>query len=418
MTGRGSIRHNNRSFSAANVDRSRSEQNVTFCNEDLKKVYHELFDEALAAYNAKKKKTRDKIPDYYEHIRQSKQEKLFHEAVFQIGNLTDCGCGSPEGERAAAALKEFAASFQERNPHLRVFNMVLHMDEATPHLHVDFVPVATEQTRGLSTRVSMKQALKQQGFTGLGRKQTEWKAWMEREKDALTEIAQRHEFEIISLGSNRRHMDLPEYRAAIREAEAVQEQTAAATQELTDLQEQRTELKREIMSLSGASAALKAAERVRVDFDTIRPEKTLTGAVKGVTVEQIRELKAAAMTGAAAKQENVELKKENAALRKDKTELQKKVPSIKDRMEAAAKQNQLERLQYENMELKEALEEERSFSDRLLEDIDRVLDMLERHLPRQLLHLVDKARELLPEHQTYRQQQQRERGHSWDDMSL
>ena len=119
MTGRGSIRHNNRSFSAANVDRSRSGQNVTFCNEDLKKVYHELFDEALAAYNAKKKKTRDKIPDYYEHIRQSKQEKLFHEAIFQIGNLTDCGCGSPGGERAAAALKEFAESFQERNPHLR-----------------------------------------------------------------------------------------------------------------------------------------------------------------------------------------------------------------------------------------------------------------------------------------------------------
>ena len=146
-------------------------------------MYHELFDEALAAYNAKKKKTRDKIPDYYEHIRQSKQEKLFHEAIFQIGNLTDCGCGSPGGERAAAALKEFAESFQERNPHLRVFNMVLHMDEATPHLHVDFVPVATEQSRGLSTRVSMKQALKQQGFEGLGRKQTEWKAWMEREKN-------------------------------------------------------------------------------------------------------------------------------------------------------------------------------------------------------------------------------------------
>ena len=101
--GPGSISHNNRKFFAANVDRSRSGQNVIFCNEDLKKVYHELFDEALADYNAKKKKTRDKIPDYYEHIRQSKQEKLFHEAIFQIGNLTDCGCGSPGGERAAAA---------------------------------------------------------------------------------------------------------------------------------------------------------------------------------------------------------------------------------------------------------------------------------------------------------------------------
>lgn len=418
MMGRGSIRHNNREFTAANVDRGRSGQNIVFVNEDLKQVYHELFDAALESYNAGKKKTRDKIPDYYEHIRQSKQEKLFHEAIFQIGNLSDCGCGSEGGRRAAEALTEFAKTFQERNPHLRVFNMVLHMDEATPHLHVDYIPVATEQTRGLSVRVSMKQALKQQGFTGLGRKQTEWKAWMDREKDTLTEIAQQYEFEIISLGSNRRHMDLPEYRAAIQEAEAVQEQTAAATQELTDLQEQRTELKREIKSLSGASAALKAAERARVDFDTIRPEKTLTGSVKGVTVEQIRDLKAAAMIGAAAKQENVELKKENAALRKDKAELQKKVPSIMDRMEAAARQNQLERLQYENMELKEALEEERSFSDRLLEGIDRVLDMLERHLPRQLLHLVDKARELLPEHQTYRQQQQRERGHSWDDMSL
>ena len=295
MMGQGSIRHNNREFTAANVDRDRSGQNIVFVNEDLKQVYHELFDAALEIYNAGKKKTRDKIPDYYEHIRQSKQEKLFHEAIFQIGNLSDCGCGSEGGRRAAEALTEFAKTFQERNPHLRVFNMVLHMDEATPHLHVDYIPVATEQTRGLSTRVSMKQALKQQGFTGLGRKQTEWKAWMDREKDMLTEIAQQHEFEIISLGSNRRHMDLPEYRAAIQEAEAVQEQTVASTQELTDLQEQRTELKREIKSLSGASAALKAAERVRVDFDAIRPEKTLTGAVKGVTVEQIRDLKAAAM---------------------------------------------------------------------------------------------------------------------------
>lgn len=422
MTGRGSIRHNNRSFSAANVDRSRSEQNITFCNDDLKQVYHELFDEALAAYNAKKKKTRDKIPDYYEHIRQSKQEKLFHEAIFQIGNLNDCGYGTEGGQRAAEALTEFAKTFQERNPHLHVFNMVLHMDEATPHLHVDYIPVATEQTRGLSTRVSMKQALKQQGFTGVGRKQTEWKAWMDREKEVLTEIAQQHEFEIISLGSNRRHMELPEYRAAIQEAEAVQEQTAAALQELADMQEKKTELKGEIKSLSGTVAALKAAERVRVDFNTIQPEKTLTGAVKGVTVEQIQQLKKVAMTGAAAKQTVVELKKENTALEEEKAELRKKIPSVHEKMEAAKQrsllENQNRHLWSENEELKEALEEERSFSDRLLEGIDRVLDMLERHLPKQLLHLVDKARELLPDHQTYSQEKPHERGHSWGDMSL
>ena len=422
MMGQGSIRHNNREFTAANVDRERSEQNIVFVNEDLKRTYNNLFGEALETYNAGKKKTRDKIPDYYEHIRKSKQEKLFHEAIFQIGNLNDCGCGTEGGQRAAEALTAFAKTFQERNPHLHVFNMVLHMDEATPHLHVDYIPVATGQTRGLSTRVSMKQALKQQGFTGVGRKQTEWKAWMDREKEVLTEIAQQHEFEIISLGSNRRHMELPEYRAAIQEAEAVQEQTAAALQELADMQEKKTELKGEIKSLSGTVAALKAAERVRVDFDTIQPEKTLTGAVKGVTVEQIQQLKKVAMTGAAAKQAVVELKKKNAALEKENAEMQKKIPSTMDRLLEKKNLELLEtrnfNLRQENKELKEALEEERSFSDRLLEGIDRVLDMLERHLPKQLLHLVDKARDLLPEHQTYRQEKQHERGHSWGDMSL
>ena len=153
MMGTGSMGHNNRKFITENVDPARTEQNITLCRENLKQVYHELFDEALAEYNAKKTKTRDKIPDYYRHIEKSKQERLFHEVIFQIGNKDNCGCETPEGERAAAALKEFAEAFQERNPHLRVFNSVIHMDEATPHIHIDFVPVATVTTLPLALAV-------------------------------------------------------------------------------------------------------------------------------------------------------------------------------------------------------------------------------------------------------------------------
>ena len=408
MTGRGSIRHNNRSFTAANVDRSRTGQNVTFCNEDLKQVYHEVFDEALAAYNAKKKKTRDKIPDYYEHIRQSKQEKLFHEAIFQIGNLNDCGCGSPGGERAAAALKEFAESFQERNPHLRVFNMVLHMDEATPHLHVDFVPVATEQSRGLSTRVSMKQALKQQGFESLGRKQTEWKAWMEREKASLAEIAQAHEFEIVSLGGSRPHMELPEYRAAAQRLEAVQEQVTAAEQDMAVLEQQKKALGKTVRRLQ-------AAEKVRVDLDAIQPEKTLTGAVKGVTVEQIKELKAAAIRGAAAEQEVRELKAENK-------QLQSRLPSMKEKLKEAQERQELisenRDLRQQVAYLEDSLDSERNFSSRLLEGVEAVLDFLDRHLPEQLRPLVERARELLPVPELQQSEQEQERGHTWGGMEL
>ena len=408
MTGRGSVRHNNRSFSAANVDRSRTEQNVTYCNDDLKQVYHEIFDEALAAYNAKKKKTRDKITDYYEHIRQGKQEKLFHEAIFQIGNLEDCGCGSPGGERAAAALKEFAESFQERNPHLRVFNMVLHMDEATPHLHVDFIPVATEQSRGLSTRVSMKQALKQQGFVSLGRKQTEWNAWMEREKAALTEIAQAHEFEIISLGGGRPHMDLPEYRAAAQRLEAVQEQVTAAEHDMAELEKQRK-------ALQGTVRRLQAAEKVRVDLEAIQPERTLTGAVRGVTVEQVEDLKAAAIRGTVAEHDVRELKEENRQLRS-------RLPSVKEQLKEAEEQ---QRLLNENYDLRveveyltESLNSERDFSSRLLEGIGAVLDFLDRHLPEQFRPLVEKARELLPVPELQQPEQEQERGHTWGGMEL
>ena len=408
MTGRGSIRHNNRSFSAANIDRSRTEQNVTYCNDDLKQVYHEIFDEALAAYNAKKKKTRDKITDYYEHIRQGKQEKLFHEAIFQIGNLEDCGCGPPGGERAAAALKEFAESFQERNPHLRVFNMVLHMDEATPHLHVDFIPVATEQSRGLSTRVSMKQALKQQGFVSLGRKQTEWNAWMEREKAALTEIAQAHEFEIISLGGGRPHMDLPEYRAAAQRLEAVQEQVTAAEHDMAELEKQRK-------ALQGTVRRLQAAEKVRVDLEAIQPERTLTGAVRGVTVEQVEDLKAAAIRGTVAEHDVRELKEENRQLRS-------RLPSVKEQLKEAEEQ---QRLLNENYDLRveveyltESLNSERDFSSRLLEGIGAVLDFLDRHLPEQFRPLVEKARELLPVPELQQPEQEQERGHTWGGMEL
>lgn len=53
MTGKGSVNHNSRKFHAKNTDPERSCLNVEYCNENIKDVYHELFDEALARYNEK-----------------------------------------------------------------------------------------------------------------------------------------------------------------------------------------------------------------------------------------------------------------------------------------------------------------------------------------------------------------------------
>lgn len=148
MVGKGSANHNSRKFHAKNTDPERSYLNVEYCDENLQLVYHQLFDEAKQRYNAKQKRADRMIPDYYEKIRSGKQEKLFHEVIVQIGNREDMSAQSENGALAAQVLDEYMREFQKRNPNLRVFSAHLHMDEATPHLHVDFVPFITGSKRG------------------------------------------------------------------------------------------------------------------------------------------------------------------------------------------------------------------------------------------------------------------------------
>ena len=166
MVGKGSVNHNSRKFTAENVDPERTGLNIEYYNEDIRKVYHELFDAALERYNAKQTRADRKIENYYEKIRSSKQEKLFHEIILQIGDRDNMSAESENGTLAREILDEYYRGFQARNPQLRVFSAHLHMDEATPHLHIDFVPFITGSKRGLDTRVSLKQALAAQGFKG------------------------------------------------------------------------------------------------------------------------------------------------------------------------------------------------------------------------------------------------------------
>ncbi len=164
MVGKGSVNHNSRKFRAENVDGTRTHLNIDYCNENIKTVYHELFDEALERYNAKQIRSDRKIKDYYEKIRSKKKKKPFHEIILQVGGKGNMNADTENGELAKQILDEYYQGFQGRNSQLRVFSAHLHMDEATPHLHIDFVPFTTGSKRGLDTRVSLKQALATQGL--------------------------------------------------------------------------------------------------------------------------------------------------------------------------------------------------------------------------------------------------------------
>ena len=195
MVGKGSITHNNRDFIAENVDGERTKNNITYCNEKIQDVYHELFDEALQKYNEKQTRSDRVIADYYEKIRTGKQEKPFHEIILQIGDKDTMGAETENGELAKKILDRYMHDFEKRNPNLRVFSAHLHMDEATPHLHIDFIPFTTNSKRGLETRVSLKKALEARGFIGGSRSDTEWNQWVASEKEVLSQIMLEHGIE-------------------------------------------------------------------------------------------------------------------------------------------------------------------------------------------------------------------------------
>ena len=219
MVGKGSVNHNSRKFKAENVDGSRTHINIDYCNENIKKVYHELFDEALERYNDKQTRADRRIENYYEKIRNSKQEKPFHELILQIGDKENMSAESENGELARQILDEYYSGFQERNPNLKVFSAHLHMDEATPHLHIDFVPFTTGSKRGLDTRVSLKQALAAQGFKGGTRGDTEWNQWVSAEKSALAFVMERHGIEWEHKGTHEKHLSVLDYKKQEREKE-------------------------------------------------------------------------------------------------------------------------------------------------------------------------------------------------------
>ncbi|MGN0678924.1 MAG: plasmid recombination protein [Oscillospiraceae bacterium] len=208
----GVLEHNNRDFIAKNVVRERIPLNITYKKESLEDKYHELFDKAIEEYNAKQKRSDRKINNYLEHIKQSKQEKPYYEIVVQIGDKDDCGIGKEYGDAAKEMLNEYMKDFEKRNPNMKVFNAVMHLDEATPHLHIDFVPICHSPNRGVPVRVSLKGALKEQGMAAESLRNSEWAVWAKSEKEKLSEILHKHDFGVQNKNTKHSHMEVDEYK--------------------------------------------------------------------------------------------------------------------------------------------------------------------------------------------------------------
>ena len=271
MTGKGSVNHNSRKFHAKNTDPERSYLNVKYCNENVKDVYHELFDEALARYNEKQSRSDRRIEDYYEKIRSGKQEKPFHEIILQIGDKDNMGAKTENGQLAAKVLDKYMQDFQQRNPTLRVFSAYLHMDEASPHLHIDFVPYTTGSKRGLDTRVSLKQALAALGFKGGTRRETELNQWVAYEKEQLAAVMLEHGIEWEKKGTHEKHLSVLDFEKKEREKEV-----AELEQSISDGKER----------LSDIQIQQRKAEQIRQEGEAIRQEVSELSETSNLLKEQ------------------------------------------------------------------------------------------------------------------------------------
>lgn len=207
--GRGDLRHNNREFRPKNADPQRKDKNIILVKEDLQKVYHELFDESVIKYNDTQKRNDRKIKNYFDKIYRSKKEKPFYEFIIQIGNQNE----QPSETKCKAILKEFNNMLIKDYPSLRVFNSVIHMDESTPHLHIDFVPVGDGYKKGMEKRASFKRVLKNLGFS-------DFREFQNALFFKLEEISKRHNIERVQdVAIGARHIPIQEYREIQRLAE-------------------------------------------------------------------------------------------------------------------------------------------------------------------------------------------------------
>lgn len=295
--GKGHLTHNNRDFISKNVVPERTSWNRIYMQESLEQAYDKCFGQALQDYNAAQKRKDRRKDNYLKEIENSgNKEKTFYENIVQIGKKEDTpvvdenGNLTEEAKLAIEILEQYAKTFQERNPNLYLFNCVMHLDEATPHLHIDYIPVAHGYKTGMEIRNSLTKALQQMGFAkAVSKKENETVAWQQRERAYLTDLCREKGIDIEVLGIQRDSLTLPEYKAAMREVEALEQQAEEMEIHNRELAAQAGELVRQIDELEArdkSNQELLAKHDLRAStLQTIAKEKDAeTKSMKSVAI--------------------------------------------------------------------------------------------------------------------------------------
>jgi hypothetical protein len=257
------LEHNNREYIAKNVDGSKTKDNITYKKEDVEDAYNKLFGQAVAEYNAKQKRKDRMIENYYEHIANGKREEAYYEAIVQYGDSKTAPCDSSTGEECKIMLDEFMKDFIKQNPNLYVFNAVMHNDEASPHLHINFIPFYTKNRKnGLSKGVSLKAALDEQGIRAESMMKNQLTIWEDNERAAMEKILNSHGMSREDKNATYAHMTVEEYKRTQDEKKIIAALRKQKNISETDLKKESVvQLRNKISSLEKENKNLTVQQR-------------------------------------------------------------------------------------------------------------------------------------------------------------
>ena len=361
-----SISHNNRSHISGNrdIDQERLHENIYYVLKPIEEVYSEVFDEAVNNYNEKQKRSDRKIENYYEKIRKDEKTHEQRELVVAVGKKND----EVPWDDKKEVLDQYAKEFQERNPNLKVYNMVLHLDEANPHLHINYVP-NFESTKGLLRRVGMDKALQQQGIEGKGMELI--KNWRDLETGRIEELCNEkiHDFERENVGSHK-YMKVPQYKEFAENLSSLEQQKQEIVLESNKMaqiaSEKRSEVKVLVEEYENTEKELKGllskVRDSREEFNSVKEkmldvktsetqlnqiniteQKNLFGKATGtVEIEKsdwLKVKKLASLTESF-KKENRSLENENKTLQLKNNRLGNQVNELTDKNIGLKKENQ------------------------------------------------------------------------------
>lgn len=360
--GKGSLSHNNREFSAKNIDSSRTPNNVVLVQQALSDAYHQLFDEAVEKYNANQKRKDRKIGNYFEHlfnrlpsksvITGTNKQKSFYEHLVYIGTRKDTAVGTPDAEITTECLREYMEDFQQRNPNFYVFNAVLHLDESTPHLHINYIPVG-HFSRGLEVRNAKNKALEEMGFGNDAKSNDRWRR---SEWDILKNICNAHDIEISEPKKSRW------YSYTVEEYGEHQDRINALNAEIERLTAERDEAVAEFEKVSRKKVKL-------TEIDSVETGKTVFGGKVTVSQEDWDNVSDLAKKEVASQKQTRKLRKERDEAVQERDKLKTQLAAVSSELSEYKKKEENKR--YFSREKQKAEAQRIKREDQLSRDLQK-----------------------------------------------